>query len=291
MLRIPDVHEKFKTTFPKPEFQIKKDIIAPPLTNNYSIVGQAFDYFLRFHLKQKFPEHTIGGEPWVAELGLEMMRERNLDPLLFKEAELILDSAKKAYTDFLTIGNNSLELAKYCILLAKIDLFFRVGGGAAPHTIQELYNVNEKDIQDLIELISVVPFHQLKPKFGIMLNPTFGFGSNVVGGADVDLIIDNTIIEIKTTKNLKLVPNDWYQVVGYYVLYKIDLYNAISSKRRIPYPGVPNTLIDSVGIYFSRHGYLFVIKIDSIEQKVLTDFMNWLMDKGNELYDWKTEKE
>lgn len=290
MLRIPEVHEKFKTTFPKPKFQVKQDIIAPPLTTNYPIVGQAFDYFLRFHLKQKFPESIYGDERWIAELGLETLKLNNFDLRLYKEAKLIVDSAKKAYSDFLITGNNSSELAEYCILLAKIDLFFRTGDRAAPHTIQELRDIDERDTKDLLNLISIVPFDQFKPEIGMMTNPTFGFGSQIVGGADVDLILDNTIIDIKTTKNLKLVPNDWYQIIGYHILYDIDILDAMVSMRRVPYPGAPKIFIDKVGIYFSRHGYLFTTEIDPIDPKTREKFIDWLKDKGDELYGWRNQR-
>lgn len=288
MLRVPEVHEKFKTTFPKPKLPEKKDIIVPPLTTNYPIVGQAFDYFLRFHLKQKFPELSCWDKKWVAETGLEEMKLHDIDSRLYKEAKSIVESAKKVYSDFLITGNTSSELAEYCILLAKIDLYYR-RGEAAPQTIQDLYHIDERDTKDLLNLINIVPFHQFKPKIGLMMNPTFGFGSHVVGGADVDLIIDDMIIEVKTTKNLKLVPNDWYQIIGYYILYNIDLLDAIASNRRIPYPGAPKIIIDKVAIYFSRYGYLFVTNVDAITPETKTDFMNWLKEKGDEIYGWRNK--
>ncbi|RLJ00615.1 MAG: hypothetical protein DRP08_06425 [Candidatus Aenigmatarchaeota archaeon] len=42
-----------------------------------------------------------------------------------------------------------------------------------------------------------------KPKKICILNPTFGRASELVHGADCDLVIDDTIIDIKTTQETK----------------------------------------------------------------------------------------
>jgi hypothetical protein len=39
-----DVREQFKQEFQKPPLQVKKELLAPPLTKRYSTVGTAFDY-------------------------------------------------------------------------------------------------------------------------------------------------------------------------------------------------------------------------------------------------------
>lgn len=42
-LKNKDVKDKFSQEFPIPEFTIKKEILAPPLTNHFALVGTAFD--------------------------------------------------------------------------------------------------------------------------------------------------------------------------------------------------------------------------------------------------------
>jgi excisionase family DNA binding protein len=52
----------------------------------------------------------------------------------------------------------------------------------------------------------------------IFLNPNFSRASELVGGADADLIIDNILVDIKTTKNPGYSYKDANQIVGYYIL-------------------------------------------------------------------------
>lgn len=57
----------------------------------------------------------------------------------------------------------------------------------------------------------------------MIANPTF-LGSSDVGGADADLIVDDRLIEIKTTKRKSLDRVTAYQLVGYLLLDYDDKY-------------------------------------------------------------------
>ena len=53
-LKIKEVKAKFRETFKKPSIKLEGEILAPPQTKNYGLVGTAFDYLMRFVL-----EYTI----------------------------------------------------------------------------------------------------------------------------------------------------------------------------------------------------------------------------------------
>ena len=114
--------------------------------------------------------------------------------------------------------------------------------------------VEEGDIKDLRNLISLVDLDLFKAKNHCYLNPTFGYGSELVGGADADLIVDDTLIDVKTTKFLSFTQEQYNQLIGYYILSKLG---KINESKDIP--------ISRIGIYFSRHGILHTISADDIE--------------------------
>lgn len=293
MLQLKDVQEKFKEIFPKPKFDTEQELLAPPLTKNYSIVGQAFDYLFRFILKQKFPDLTNDMGHWIAEHGVSELKGMQQNSELHKDATNVVATAKSQYSDFLLTGTLTNDLIQSCILLAKLDLFFRIGEQASQY-FPDLLSIDDQDVQDLKNLVSIVPFKEFNPKFGILLNPTFGFGSIVVGGADVDLIVDDVIIDIKTTKKLYLSPHDWHQIMGYFSLYHIDITDAIATKRPVFYPGTPKHTISKVGIYFARYGFLFTISVknhitDNKKLKRFSDFTTWLKNRGDKEFGWRDE--
>ena len=70
LLNNGDVKKRFLEEFPKPAFIIKKELLAPPLSKNYALVGTAFDYLLRFYIKYINP-NTITRR-WIAEKSLDI---------------------------------------------------------------------------------------------------------------------------------------------------------------------------------------------------------------------------
>ena len=55
-LKIKEVKEKFREYFKKPTFKLEGELIAPPQTTNYGLVGTAFNYLMRFILECQIPK-------------------------------------------------------------------------------------------------------------------------------------------------------------------------------------------------------------------------------------------
>jgi len=87
------------------------------------------------------------------------------------------------------------------------------------------------------------------------------------------LVIDDTLIEIKTTKDFEVKREYFDQLIGYYILYRIG------SIKGLP----KNHAIKNIGIYFSRHGYLRLFKIsDIVDEKKLSKFINWFKKRAKQ---------
>ncbi|MGI0047742.1 MAG: hypothetical protein ACREBB_11235 [Nitrosotalea sp.] len=267
-LKIPEVRERFKTDFPFETPTLSEILKASPLTKNYSIVGTAFDYLLRFHLKRINPKSI--SRKWVAESAVNIWENSAFQfSHIFDEIEnfekgdsmkTLLEGAKKAYDDYLNTGKLNDDIIKASIMLAQIDVFRRAG-----KIIPDLGSVKNDDITDLRNLISLVKPAFFKSKKTMILNPTFGKGSELVGGADADLVIDDTLIDIKTTKDPKFKKEYYFQLIGYYVLYRIGGID-----------GVKDSKIKNIAVYFSRHGVFYKIPVSSLVTNPKFDqFMEW----------------
>jgi hypothetical protein len=106
-----------------------------------------------------------------------------------------------------------------------------------------------RDLRDLRNLFALIPQHPFLDEAICLLNPVFPFSS----GADCDLLIGNTLIEIKTTKFSEMKQYYYQQLLGYYLL---NLTDKIHHRE-----------IDQLGVYFSRHGYLWTIPLEEIGGK------------------------
>ncbi len=284
-----DVRERFKQEFPSPKFSVQKPLLAPALTTHYSLVGTAFDYLLRFYLKRLNPEavetrwvaenavtvlfmykdgFAIHGDTGEVEVVAQLMPDK-ADVAMFHKIKGILLDAKNAYQLYLKTGKTTKPLLTSALLLANLDIIYRTG---RLEDYVELDTVSDEDIKDLTNLIKIVPATQFKTKNVCLLNPTFGEASTLVGGADADLVIDDTLVEIKTTKKLQLPRKYFDQLIGYYCLYKIG---GIS--------GLPQDCeIENLAVYFSRHAYLHLIPVkDCIREVNLEKFIEWFKKRAD----------
>lgn len=285
-----DVRDAFKQEFKKPRFKPQAELLAPPLTNHYGLVGTAFDYLLRFYIKRLNPaavEH-----PWVSEACLNLLEIAPLhelfeipdelhekitenpalaDPAIYKRVAEIIQYAKKVYSKHISTGMMNSDLFKAALLLAQVDVIYRAG-----IVDQNFGNVDKNDIKDLQSLISIVKPKYFKAKKICILNPTFGKASILVGGADCDLVIDDAIIDIKTTKRSNLARDYFDQLIGYYILYKIGGIDGMPS----------NYEIKRLGIYFSRYAYLLFIDVrDVIKEGTFPNFVKWFKKRAREEYE------
>ena len=280
--------KRFRKTFPVPHVAGTANIIASPETEKQSLIGTAFDYIVRFHVNRLFPESLE--ERWVAEDasdriklssgeyvdvdGIIMPWDRNIKPedqypdanslkytedhfpklvLVALYIDKVITDAKKLRDNFILTGNMTRDLIKISFSLATFDLVIRIGRLEVPPDIMN------NDILDMENLFNVlVDSGLLHPKRRAFLNPMFGKGSALVGGADADLIIDDMLIDIKTTKSDSFTQNMYNQLLGYYALSSFD-------KR---FDGIKR-----LGIYFSRYGTLRTVPVPDDEEK--KQIINW----------------
>lgn len=276
-----ELREEFKTVFPRPKIKLTGEMLAPPLTNNYSEVGQAFDYILRFTLEYRHKEKIKSLCRWAADIAyltiekhleakkskiirvgfrgaIEKDRKEFLSMLKTKYAD-----AKNNYQKYLVDGILTDSLIKSALFLAQLDVTFRTG-----MIDQNIGNENELNVKDVRQLMTVLNDDHFKVDSHCVINPTFGEGSRLVDGADGDLIIDDTLIDLKVTKSLSVKRDQLNQIIGYYILSLIGGINDDKDFRPIK----------NIGLYFARHGILWKFPVaDLAEEKDILEFKDWFV--------------
>lgn len=273
----PKIRNGLKARVVRPKIIFDRSIQAQPLTANYQIVGTAFDYLLRFFL-QRVNGHAQTRR-WVAESGVERIGtpsysyDLDRDVLSTKmsrrhrEAEAYLSDAKYQHRVYLKSGVVTDELLVAALRLAYLDVARRFG----PDSVNwaRLKSPDPKDAEDLRTLLALAEKQPFKKSRLCALNPTFGAASELVHGADADLVLDGCLIDIKNTKYPRLDPRDFYQLIGYYLLYGFDGIHCSDSKTT-------GHEINSLAIYFSRFGYLWKFSVDEvIPPDTLPDIARW----------------
>jgi hypothetical protein len=254
-INIPEVRDKFSETFHYPYLDGTPELLCPPLTKHYNMIGTAFDYLLRFVVESQNDQAKTKG--WIAEAAVEITKNTRD----FKVCNAALKEAEEAYNAYKKTKKLDDKTLKGALLLAQLDPIFRAG-----IVDPNIGTIEKLDIQDMRNLINLAKLDVFKAKKVCFLNPTFGEGSVLVGGADADLIIDDIIIDIKTVKDFKLDKRYYNQLIGYYILSKIGGINGQKKKFDI----------NNLAIYYSRYATFVNFKISNIMKGVdEAKFTSW----------------
>jgi hypothetical protein len=114
--------------------------------------------------------------------------------------------------------------------------------------------------------LSVVPTDLFHASGHCILNPEFKRGTTLAEGADADLLIDDALIEIKTTKFPGIKPEHFDQLIAYVALAHLYGVDGLSGKPRIK----------KIGFYHSRYGkYLEFDLEDILDGPGFREFLKW----------------
>ncbi|MBQ19339.1 MAG: hypothetical protein CMD31_01160 [Flavobacteriales bacterium] len=285
----------FMTNFPNPNLQNTVPIKIPSnnTNGNYaSEIGGALDYLIRFHIEKINPKSIIKNK-LIAQKSIELMYENYVDyyldqPLTIKiimlgevtlpsviefteTLDIFVNAAEEVFSNYISglsrIDDNLIELS---LFYAKAEEFYR-----SKKIPENLFHTDEEQIKELKKIFKLCLKNKviINKKFDYILNPEFGNASKLVGGADADLIVNDMLIDIKTTKHFTLERKDLNQILSYYILSLID------NKE---------TTINYIGIYYARFDYLLKIKIEDYYSKdefqiLKKEFVELILDKEKQL--------
>ena len=239
MLQVPVVRDLFRATFGFQPYRVDaKTVAVPPAGGNQAAVGTAFDYLVRFWLERHHPDAEKG--PWIAENGVMILEDMAAqDPQyagLPRAAHETIVRAKSEHRAYLRTGDPTDGMMHSALELAELDVVYRamITGDVGKEPSKE-------DVADLHALWETMEGGDLgRFRSPLSLNPEFGEASDLVGGADADLIAGGDLVEIKTVKLPRFKQKYFNQLAGYALLHRLA--------------GRPD--FGCIGIYFSRHGRL-----------------------------------
>jgi hypothetical protein len=262
----PDVRAYLRDHFPKPEPVRRPMLRVARRSAQPSWIGTAFDYLLRWAIMARF-SITCEPGPWIAELALTRMRPGSAPQKLALRSIIAARRRAKLYV---STGQLNSGLLKSAIELARIDPIFRAGVG---HEYLGL-PIEPSYVSELKQMLCLVPFEKFHPRRRCLLNPAFT-SSHLVGGADCDLLIDDALIDVKTTSDGKCYREYLNQLLGYYLLYRHMGIHELPRRPRIR----------RLGIYFARHGVLYYWDVEQLaSEKVISNATRWFMNAAANRY-------
>lgn len=251
-LQAPSVKARFKQDWPMPSPRLQSRgwvMVAPPISPRPALIGTAFDYILRFHLR-RFNSLAQERENWVAESALE-----KLEGNIREAGQNICETARRRYQRFLNGEPLHDELLASSAQLAQLDSVYR--SRYMPSSGE--FTVLQEDIADLRQLVEVCDWSQWCALERCRLNPTFGVASNLVRGADADFHLDKTLYELKTVQKSEISLQQYHQLIGYAVLNFLD----------------KGPAIEELAIYFSRFAQTVRWPAPRLSEDQYKPFLSW----------------
>lgn len=262
-------------------------------------IGTAFDYVARALLAQKIGSLSAEKE-LIAEKGLSLFPNA-IDLPVFPTGDLTIDNERflgcekvttdlQKVMDFLqnrinkALNHRKMFINKECsliqvisdsIFLSKLDETFRTKSiHVADYYFQETEGktyfsqkrtLTELDMVDNISQLSEIfcGFLETVSWRDLILNPSFGEFSAIVGGADADFIADNCIVDLKTSSKLEYKGDDFAQVLGYAAMARMFGYK-----------------IQQVAIYYARYGFYASLDLAILGDDFLDNYWDVLLQKA-----------
>lgn len=245
VIELPETRAFLKSRIRRPPGLVAPTVRVPPAGANPTLLGIAFDYALRLGLAARYPCEDC---EWVAEIAPDRLMARGQDDQVAR-AEAVLEEAISVLDEFPNDDELPQAHARACYLLSGLDLVVRPGRvehiGVEP---------TSADLAELLALYRIVPWERLKPQRRLVLNPTFGDGSHLVGGADADFVVDDLLVDVKTNRDTTPDIKHLRQIVGYALLAN---FYAVDSE-------LPQELLTTVGLYQARAGALTTWPLETL---------------------------
>ena len=270
LLQDPRVRDRLDSLLPPRLSRIDAAIRVPPRSFQPGLIGTAFDYALRFDLQRRHPVSKSDG--WVAENAIRAIHNVTDDEDAHLAVANSLSTAQRQVDAYLSSdgADDTLRpMIKASIRLAKLDAIFRAGV-----LDSNLEDTPATEVEEVHSLLRAFPHEQFPSPRRIDLNPTFGRFSAMVGGADADLIIDGTLIDLKVTRNDKIERDYFRQLVSYAIL-----------ARAARDDGEDTPGLHTMGVYFARHAHFHSLPLGAIYgHPEYQQIASWYLDHAAEKY-------
>lgn len=198
---------------------------------------------------------------------------RNLQPKIeksyFQEVYERYEYATMQLQNYIDGEDNSTNnIIQHCFFLAKLDICYRKA--AIPSDLSQFFTPATPDeVIEIKEMAlkfgkSFIP-RVLRPESKIIFNPNFGFGECLIGETECDMIIDKTIIDLRTDIGTSY-PRD--RVTKSMVHFLLTEINRDFGNKEHAFP------IDNLVFYSARYGETEILSLEDIDQYDITKAVN-----------------
>ncbi|MER1985861.1 MAG: hypothetical protein ABS948_08220 [Solibacillus sp.] len=231
--------------------QVPYNLVKP---YNSGIIGTAFDYLARLMIARVVKTNSDQAHnDLVAENGVNLVSGwlRNY-PTTLKRVHMRFHETREHFRKCSNHEQDIKDFIQDACFLAKLEQMYRTGLPPTNLLQEEFFDAPDDEVvRDLERLCKVFQDTFIStcvtPASTVIYNPTFGICSALAGGADGDIIIDGTLYDFKTGKDVGYKWQEAAQITGYYLFN--ELASEISEEESYTYKE-----IRQIAFYRARYG-------------------------------------
>jgi len=315
-IKIDEVRHEIDSTYPNPGHDAEGEVEVVNSGYSHKLIGSSFEFLSKLWLYHRceevvLPQGTsrrfieekdweLDDQPtvWVSVFDGMKWEEHYADissqeeweemneelPVWERRRSAVQwrqdDELSKLVNQFIKTGMNTERVVRAALLNA---------GWKPSETVHSWINRGafEEDLLDEMEVLFRLLREQDWTDGKIVFDePTFGGHRHILPG-EGDFIVDNLLVDIKTTEKRSFTNAFWRQLLMYYllndiqrVLYDVDGRTYGREQFDGKYPE-----INRVGIYFARYGELKTVDMSEVikETRQYKEFRAWIVDRAIEI--------
>lgn len=311
-IKIDEVRQEIDTTYPNPGTDIEGE---PAVENNgygHRLIGSAFEFLCELLLYRRCSEvihpwrrtwgdstrrWTDGEIPPVGVQRFDGVRWEDYDGISSRsEWEGMNDDRPWEHQRSAIKWTEDEELSKLAeqyvqtgmntegvVRAALVDAGWKPSD--AVHSWIDREAFEEDVLEEMETLFELLRDSEWTEGDTVFTSPTFGNHRHILPG-EGDFIVDDLLVDIKTTEDGTFTNAFWRQLLMYYVL--VDIQRGLHDVDGRTYGREPfeekYPEINRVGIYYARYGQLQMIDMEEVidDRERYEEFRAWIVDRAIE---------
>lgn len=300
-IQLDDVRSEIDRTYPNPGTDVCGEVEVEHHSHSHILVGDSFDRLCKcwlshrcqtvidpqqtrtrlWHTGNLIPERETliyenGDQPDEAILESERLvsKSSHRDRTIVRMVPEPLHNAGKQITQFIETGMDANSAVSAALLYSG----WSPESSDGPSTL-DMDSFNDELVEEVQGLFNHLRSQEWTTGDCVYLGPNFGRHSCILEG-EADFIVDDMLIDVKTTADGRFTKRHWRQLLAYYILNDIqrELYEA-TDRTDEEYPE-----ITTVGVYFARFAELRRIRIENVidDWDAYRRFRAWFVDRAIE---------
>jgi len=318
-IQIDEVRAEIDSVYPKPEVEPTEDLVVANNGYSHKLIGNTFEFLCRVWLYRQCNEvlcpgrhkswevenkdrwHRHGKEGEIPELIVSAVdgmtwEETEHGPSNRQEWEEM--NEQRPHWD----QRSPVEWVTDEELTKVVNQFVETGLNAEAVVKAALLNAGWKSKDDVQTWIDREAFEddlltEMETLFEELRSQDWASGDKLIDGpgfgkyryilaGEGDLLIDDLLVDIKTTEKARFTNSFWRQLLMYYVLNDVQrvLFEAedVRSGREAFEGKYPE--ISCLGVYFARYGELVIVDVNDVieDQDTYGEFRAWIVNRAIE---------